>query len=214
VFDSDRKGSRNFYLKAADGTGSEELLLESAQNKCANSWSPDGRFLLYRSQEPKTGYDLWVLPLDGDKKPFVFLSTPFEERTGEFSPDGKWVAYQSTESGRYEIYVRPFPGPGGQWQVSTSGGIQPRWRRDGRELYYIAPDGTLMAAAVAANGAAFEPGVPMALFRPRIWGGGTNTGSRQQYDVAADGRFLVNLTTGDESTAPITLLMNWRPPAP
>ena len=119
---------------------------------------------------------------------------------------------QSTESGQYEIYVRPFPGPGGQWQVSTSGGIQPRWRPDGRELYYVAPDGTLMAAGVAVRGAAFEPGIPVGLFQPRIWGGGTNN-NRQQYDVADDGRFLVNVAIGDESTVPITLLMNWTPPA-
>ena len=184
AFDSNRNGTRDLYQKAANGAGSEELLLESSQNKTAYSWSPDGRFLLYRAQDPRTQSDLWVLPLDGDRKPFVFLNTPFDERTAEFSPDGKWVAYQSTESGRWEIYVRPFPGPGGQWQVSTSGGSQVRWRPDGKELYYIAPDGTLMAAALAVSGAAFEPGVPVALFQPRIWGGGTNTTNKQQYDVA------------------------------
>jgi Tol biopolymer transport system component len=208
AFDSNR------YVKAANGAGSEELLLESSQSKTANSWSPDGRFLLYRTVDPKTLSDLWVLPMEGDRKPFAFLVTPFEEYTPQFSPDGKWVAYQSTESGRWEIYVRPFPGPGGQWQISTSGGSQVRWRRDGRELYYIAPDGALMAAAVAVNGTTFEPGVPAALFRPRIWGGGSNTNNGQQYDVAADGRFLINVSTGVDATAPITLLMNWRPPTP
>ena len=103
VFDSNRKGHRDLYQKAANGAGNEELLLESAQDKSTNSWSPDGRFLLYRSSDPKTLSDLWVLPLDGDRKPFAFLSTPFDERTGAFSPDGRWVAYQSTESGRNEI---------------------------------------------------------------------------------------------------------------
>jgi serine/threonine protein kinase len=214
VFDSDRKGKSNFnglYVKAANGAGSEELLFESAQYKSANSWSPDGRFLLYQTQRDpnNNASDLWVLPLTGDQKPFVFLGSPFDERNGQFSPDGRWVAYQSTESGRPEIYVRPFPGPGGQWQVSTSGGVQPRWRRDGRELYYIAPEGALMASPVSVNGAAFQPGVPMALFQPRIWGGGTNATIRKQYDVTADGRFLINVTAADESTTPITLMINW-----
>ncbi len=213
MFDSNRTGHRDLYQKAANGAGVEELLLQSSGDKTAGGVSPDGRFLLYRASEPpKIVSDLWVLPLDGDRKPFPFSNTPFEERTGQFSPDGRWVAYQSNESGRYEIYVRPFPGPGGQWQVSNSGGSQVRWRRDGKELYYISPDGKLMAAAVVVNGSSFEAGVPMALFETRIWGGGANTNNRQQYDVAADGRFLINVTVGDESTSPITLLTNWAPP--
>ena len=161
--------------------------------------------------DPKNGPDLSVLPLDGDRKPFVFLSTRFDERVGQFSPDGHWVAYQSNESGRNEVYVRPFPGPGGASPVSTSGGIQPRWRADGKELYYIAPDGTLMAVPITVKGATLEPGVPAVLFRTRIWGGGTNAGSRQQYDVAPDGRFLINVTTADATNAPITVLLNWKP---
>jgi len=130
-----------------------------------------------------------------------------------FSPDGRWVAYQSNESGRLEVYVRPFPGPGGQWQISTRGGIQPRWSTNGKELYYIAVDGTLMAAANAVRGAALEPGVPAALFQPRIFGGGTNANNKQQYDIASDGRFLINITTDDAAASPITLLQNWHPPA-
>ena len=128
VFDSNRKGQRDLYPKPSNGAGSEELLLESPQNKAAIDWSADGRFLLYFVVNPKTSFDLWALPLEGDRpstrsgrpepaegrKPFVFLNSSFEENLGQFSPDGRWVAYVSNESGRYEIYVRPFPKSGGQ----------------------------------------------------------------------------------------------------
>ena len=184
------------------------LLVQSQQGKLPNSWSADGRFLLYNSFDPKTATtDLWVLPmsganasparsasatagslnegrshqeLDGDRKPFVFLQTNFNERKGQFSPDSHWVAYQSNESGREEIYVRPFPGPGGQWQVSTEGGIWVRWRPDGKELYYIAPDNKLMAVPITTQGATLEPGTPAALFQTRIVGGGTDNGFAQE----------------------------------
>jgi Tol biopolymer transport system component len=135
----------------------------------------------------------------------------FEEHRGQFSPDGRWVVYISDESGRPEIYVRPFPGPGGQWQVSTNGGVQPRWNPDGKELYYIAPDGQLMAASIAVQNGAIEAGAPMALFQTRVSGGGTNTYTKPQYDVAPDGRFLINTITDASTTAPITLLLNWKP---
>ena len=162
--------------------------------------------------DPKTALDPWVLPLEGDRKPRVFLSTNFTETGAHFSPDGRWVSYQSNESGRNEIYARPFPGPGGQWQISTAGGINARWRHDGKELYYIAPDGQLMAVPIATQGATLEPGTPVALFQSRSTLGG-NTGARAQYAVAPDGRFLINVTTGDATSSPITLLLNWKPPA-
>jgi Tol biopolymer transport system component/predicted Ser/Thr protein kinase len=208
VFASNRKGARNdLYQKPADGSGSEELLLQSADNKQPDSWSPDGRFILYGSSQ--NNGDLMVLPLTGDRKPFPFLSTPFDEWHGVFSPDGKWVAYQSNESGRDEIYVRPFPGPGGQWQVSTQGGSMPRWRADGKELYYLAPDFKLMAAAVVVQGASFAPETPEALFQTHV---NLNT-ARQPYDVARDGRFLIDTELETASTEPIHLLQNWKPPA-
>jgi Tol biopolymer transport system component len=214
VFDSDRTGKRDLYQKPANGASSEELLVDSPQSQIKNAedWSADGRFILYQSQDPKTDWDLWVLPLDGDRKPFVFLKTNFEERHAQFSPDGRWVAYRSNESGTAEIYVRPFPGPGGQWQISTSGGIAPRWRHDGKELYYIAPDGRLMAVPIATKAGTLEPGTPVALFRTQIVGGGTNT-NRQQYDVATDGRFLINTAVEDAAVSPVTILQNWQPPA-
>jgi Tol biopolymer transport system component len=211
VFASNRNGAYNLYQKAADGSRNEEILLQSADLKRPNSWSPDGRFILYWSGQ--NNGDLMVLPVaytekPGDRKPFPFLSTPFNEQQGVFSPDGKWVAYQSDESGRFEVYVRPFPGPGGQSQVSTGGGNSPRWRKDGRELYYLAPDLKLMAAAVVTQGATFTPGTPEALFQTHV----TRATNKQQYDVARDGKFLINTDLADTSTEPIHLLLNWKPP--
>ena len=160
--------------------------------------------------DPKTRPNLWVLPLSGERKPFPFVNTNFDERNGQFSPDGRWVAYQSNESGRFEIYVQPFPGPGGKWQVSTGGGVDPRWRHDGKELFYIASDGKLMSAAVQRSGQTLEASTPVALFQTRIVGGNLSNTQRQQYAVAPDGkRFLVN-TIADESTAsPIIIVTNW-----
>jgi hypothetical protein len=161
-----------------------------------------------------------VLPLEGDRKPWVFLKTNFGEKVGQFSPDGRWVAYESNESGRNEIYVRPFGAPAapgaaaqptkGQWQVSTAGGIYPRWRRDGKELYYIGLTGEIRAAPIAATATTLEPGAPAALFPTRIYGGGLESAQGRQYDVTPDGRFLIN-TLLDAASAPITLLQNWNP---
>ena len=200
--------------------------------KITIDWSADGRFLLYLSLDPQSDLDLWVLPLDGEGKPVVFLKTNFVEYAGGFSPDGRWVAYQSNESGRFEIYVRPFVAPatggtagaaaggaaggatangaGGQWQVSTAGGISPRWGPDGRELYYLGPDGQMMAAPVAVAGATPVPGTPVKLFDTRIYGGGVDNRLLWQYDVSRDGRFLIN-TVLDEAAAPITLIQHWQP---
>ena len=152
VFSSNRKGVDDLYQKSASGAGSEEaLLLQTAQNKRASDWSPDGRFLLYESFDPIRSYDIWALPLDGDGKPFPVVQTDFEEHGGQFSPDGKWIAYVSIKSGRYEVYVRPFllrARHGSRDMDSTDGGDQVRWRPDGRELFYIARDGRLVAVPI------------------------------------------------------------------
>jgi hypothetical protein len=156
-----------------------------------------------------------VLPLDGDRKPFPFVQTDFDERDGQFSPDGMWIAYQSNESGRFEIYVQSFPG-GGKWQISTNGGAQARWRRDGKELFYIALDARLMAVPVrlASDRKVVDASSPTPLFDTRV-GGALQGNLRQQYVVSADGqRFLMNTVTQDPSiTSPITVILNWRPPA-
>jgi hypothetical protein len=152
----------------------------------------------------------------GDRTPWALLKTPFREMRGMFSPDGRWVAYQSNESGRNDVYVRPFvlPGPAGTpkgpAQVSTSGGIHPVWRPDGKELYYLDPAGAMMAVPISTTGSTLEPGSPVMLFSTRIYGGGVDAQQGRQYDVAADGRFLIN-TELDSADAPITLLQNWHP---
>ena len=145
------------------------------------------------------------MPLAGDRKPIPFLKAQFAGVSGQFSPDGRWVAYSSTESGNAEVYVAPFPGPGGKWQVSTGGGTFPRWRRDGTEIYYSAMDNKLMAAAGNGRGSNFEVGAVKPLFgapRPSTY--------RYHYAVSADGqRFLVNTPPAQSASAPITVVLNW-----
>jgi Tol biopolymer transport system component len=218
--------------KRSNGAGDAEPVVASDQIKVATSWSKDGRFLLFNSVDPQTNVDMWVAPTTGDRTPSVFLKTPFREGYGMFSPDGRWVGYQSNESGRPEIYVRPFVPPtdrataavpassrdqsanqaDGQWQVSTGGGIHPVWRHDGRELFYLSPAGEMMAAPIAITGAAVVPGVPVVLFPTRVVGGGVDAVQARQYDVAPDGRFLIN-TVVESGAAPITLIQNWNPDA-
>jgi eukaryotic-like serine/threonine-protein kinase len=213
VFNSNRKGVYDIYKKPANGNGSEELLLATSQNKAAVDWSPDGRFVLFRSPSPTTGFDLWVLPMPEGKNPFPVVQTPFEERDGQFSPDGKWIAYQSNESGRPEILVQPFPGPGGKLQVSTNGGAQVRWRPDGKELFYIGLDGRLMAVPIglAPNKQSLEAGVPMPLFLTNI-GGAIQGAFKQQYIVSKDGqRFLMNSVVTQAVPSPVTVILNWQP---
>ena len=209
VFTSDRQGVGGLYQKPITGAGNEEPLLTTALAKQTSDWSPDGRFLLYRSQDPVTRYDIWALPLDGDRKPFPVVQTTFDERDGQFSPDGKWIAYESNESGRFEIYVQPFPGPGPKWPISKSGGAQVRWPRHGTELFYIAPDNRLMAAPIRLDSShqTVQVDVPVPLFGTHV--GVPVSGSRQQYMVSPDGRrFLMN-TLAEEPTSPITVILNW-----
>jgi hypothetical protein len=149
----------------------------------------------------------------------VFLKTPFAERWGTFSPDGGWVAYHSNESGQHEIYLRPFDPSGvlgkaaaAQRQVSAGGGVYPVWRRDGRELHYLDPEGRMMAVPITVTGDTLQLAAPIVLFLTRIWGGGVDRSLGPQYDVAPDGRFLIN-TVLEDAAAPITLLMNWNPDA-
>ena len=158
VFSSNRKGVLDLYQASADGAGSEDQLLATAQAKSASDWSRDGRFLLYTSADPRTRGDIWALPMKGDHTPFPVAQTNFNEEHGQFSPDGAWVAYQSDESGRDEIYLQPFPGPGGKLLISIAGGVQVRWREDGRELFYLALDGRLMAVPLQLGSHGQPPG--------------------------------------------------------
>ena len=207
IFGSVKSSASGLYVMNADGSGSEKLLVkfdESAANPL--DWSRDGRFVLYYSQSPKTGTDLWVLPLTGDKKPFPFLQTAFNEDNGTFAPDTKWIAYVSNESSRDEVYVQPFPATGAKYRVSSNGGTYPMWRGDGRELFFIALDGTMMAAAIK-SGPGIEPGIPQALFPSGI----ALTGNRRQYAVTKDGqRFLLNVPLGRSTPTPLTVVVNWQ----
>jgi Tol biopolymer transport system component len=156
--------------------------------------------------------DIWALPIETGGQPYpVVQSAEFEERDGQFSPDGKWIAYSSTESGRWEVYVQPFPGPGAKVPVSSNGGAQARWRSDGRELFFIGLDERLMAVPIQTAGAIAQVGVPVALFRTRV-GGAVQASSRQQYFVSRDGqRFLMNTVLNAGPSLPITLVVNWNP---
>jgi Tol biopolymer transport system component len=208
VFAGRRKGHFDLYMKQSSGAGGEEELLADSLDKSPLDWSPDGRFILYVVTTPKTGLDLWVLPLGGDRKPVPFLQTSFSEYPGQFSPDGRWIAYASNESGRNEVYVAPFrgavPGPGGKWQVSMAGGTWPRWRPDGGEISYRALDNRLMTAEVDGQKAAFQVGAVRTLFNARPGG------PRYIYDVTPDGqRFLMNTLVEEAASAPITLVVNW-----
>jgi serine/threonine protein kinase/Tol biopolymer transport system component len=205
IFNANRKGGGyDLYERNADGSG-EVLVVESNQTKNPNSWSPDGRFLLYQAPDPKTQLDLWVLPLTGDRQPFPFLQTEFREERGQFSPDGRWIVYTSTESRGAEVYVAAFPGPGGKQRVSTAGGVFPRWRRDGKEIFFLAGN-KLVAVAVNLRGTELEIGAAQALFD--INPGSMRTG--YPWDVTPDGqRFLIVTTSERKEATPITLVQNW-----
>ncbi len=182
--------------------------MESPTDKWALDWSKDGSFLLYYGKNPKTEGDLFALPMAGnERKPIIIANTPFAELNGQFSPDGRWVAYQTDQSRRFEIVVQPFPNPSGKWQVSTNGGMQPRWRADGKELYFIAPDLKMMAASIQLSGSSLEHSSPVALFQTRVMLGVPKHG----YAVSADGRFLVNQSVEESTITPITLILNWKP---
>jgi hypothetical protein len=205
AFSSSRAGHFDLYQHSADGAGEDELLFKSDLDKIVYDWSRDGRFLMYSERNAYGLNALWVLPMsgDGERKPIPFLRANFDQREGRFSPDGRWVAYRSAESGRGEIYVRPFPPPpggGGKWMVSQGGGDFPHWRKDGNELFYVL-DGQLMVSEVNGSGSAFQRGTPRLLFK----GVGLTT-----FDVSADGaRFLFPIVGADTTEVPFTVAVNW-----
>jgi Tol biopolymer transport system component len=210
VFSSNR-GGRTFdlYQKPSSGAGREELLLKTGSNGVfPTSWSSDGRFLLYTTAG-KSGFDHWVVPLSGDRKPFPVLDSTANETQARFSRDGQLVAYTSDETGTAEVFVQPFPATGAKWQVSTGGGSDAQWRRDGRELFYVATDGTLMASPIKGGASTFEVGTPQALFQTRrpMTRGPLFFGN---YAPDADGqRFLVNTIAADAPLNAISVALNW-----
>jgi eukaryotic-like serine/threonine-protein kinase len=190
-------------------TVGESTPIESPGQAIPADWSRDGRFVLSRTQlSPGSSQDLFAIALDGNQKPIAIAQTPADERTGQFSPDSKWVAFESNESGRYEVYVQQFPSPSAKTLVSTGGGRQARWGPEGRELFYIAPDGRLMAVSLRLRpDGQVEPASPVPLFMTRV-SSTPSGGSIIEYDVSRDGRrFLMN-TFVEQPAGPIALILN------
>jgi len=220
-FASNSGGISDLYQKLASGAAGEDLLLKSSENKWPSDISHDGRFLLYSSLDPQTKDDIWVLPLQGEQKPFPFLRTPFDELNAHFSPDVRWVAYESYESGRDEVYVRPFDpessatdasGAGAKWQVSYGGGALPLWSGDGKELYYLTSDAKVMEVDVTES-PAFQAGTPKFLFQAPPLADIPSVRPTGKYTL--DGkRFLFISATGQGSQAqdqgPFNVVLNWQ----
>jgi Tol biopolymer transport system component/DNA-binding winged helix-turn-helix (wHTH) protein len=206
VWTSTRNGSFDLYEKEVSSKGQDTLLLRSELPKFPLDWSPDGRYLLYRQIGPQTNHDIFVLPTSGDRKPFPYLQTPAMENGGAFSPDGRWIAYASDESGRVEVYVESFPTHSGKRQISPAGGAGPRWRADGKELYYYSSDGRLMAVFVTGGDVTLTTGTPMALFAFRPAGAITVP----SYAVTRNGeRFLLSAIVDTDPKAPLSVVQNW-----
>jgi hypothetical protein len=207
IFSSSRDGPQNLYQKGSSGASPETPVFRSDDSKFAQDWSHNGQFLLYSSERGNTpNLNLWYLPLVGERKPQLYVTPGVQ---GQFSPDDRFVAYASDQSGRSEIYVRPFPdSSSNQVTVSRGGGVMPRWRRDGKELFYLSLDSEMMAVDVSTT-PAFQAGIPRVLFKVPISGGGTAT----RYDVRADRtEFLINAVLSDAAGAPpaaITVVLNW-----
>jgi Tol biopolymer transport system component len=224
TFMSDRSGNNSLYQKLASGVGGEERIQTPDEGAYPNGWSADGKYLSYNSAVANT-VGISVLPTSGDRKPFTFLQSKFLQVRGQFSPDGRWVAYQSNESGKFEVFVRPFNPPGSagskdtsnvaatQWMVSTAGGVSPMWRPDGKEIFFLNPAGEMMAAPITVTGSALVPGNPVKLFDAHSLGGGSEDTPGRQYDVAPDGRFLINRVRDADASRTITLIQNWNPDA-
>jgi eukaryotic-like serine/threonine-protein kinase len=208
AFDSNRKGAFDLYQLAIGEIGKETTLLESTQTKGVAAWSRDGRFLLFTEKDEKIGSKLWALPLFGQAQRRLAVQRDFEQFTGSLSPDSQWIVYESTDSGRPEIYVKRFSESGERSQISLDGGGDPRWRADGKEIFYISPDGALRAVAVSITdgGKQIAPAKPTVLFQTNLTVGG---GKEHGYAVSRDGqRFLLPIPI-EKRAPPITILLNW-----
>jgi Tol biopolymer transport system component len=203
--------SAEIYRKPVGGNDREELLLHSGINGYPLDWSPDGKWIVYQQTARKTGLDLLLLPMNGERKPIMYLQTPFDEQAAHVSPDGRWMAYHSNESGRNQVYVQSVPPSGTKYQISASGGVAPQWRPDGKELFYVSTDQKLMAVPIKL-GATVDAGTPLPLFPLPATGAAVSTGTAFSYAPARDGqRFLVNVPAGGESASvpKITIVTNW-----
>jgi Tol biopolymer transport system component len=205
LFSKSKNGIFNIFKRLTNGSGKDELVCSTAESKEGSDLSPDGKFLLMDVYDSQGNLSLWVLPMFGDYKPYPLLNSNFREGQGHFSPDGKWFAYISDESGSTELYLRRFPECDNQVRVSNGGGAQPHWRKDGRELFYVATDRKVMAVDVKL-GATAEVGTPKPLFTAGV----LRYDAPNRYAVSADGqRFLVNTTVQTTNETPITVVLNW-----
>jgi Tol biopolymer transport system component len=205
-------GHLNIYRKPANGMGQQSLLLEGDATNVQispNDWSPDGKSLIYVVGDMVGAAQLWELPLTGDdRKPRPFAPSNFIMMEARFSPDSRWIAYTSNESGRFEVYVIPSSGSGGKWQISTTGGQQPVWRRDGREIFYLATDNSLMSVPILLEAESVEAAAARRLF-PLANTIAGNNGLLSPYDVTPDGKRFLVVTADQAKTPPITLVTNW-----
>ena len=191
--------------KLASGAGETEVLFESDAQVVPSDWSPDGKFILYTAIDKTTKRDIWALPLEGDRKPFAYIRTEFEDQTAVFSPDGKFVAYRSNESGREEVYIQTFPASANKWPVSSNSGISPYWPRKARELFYVQRDGKVMSVEIKA-GEPFSVGVPQPLFDVAM----IRSPRADDYAVSNDGQRLLFISRGaDAVSPPIVVILNW-----
>jgi Tol biopolymer transport system component len=203
AFSSSRDGTINVYQKNSSGVGQDEALDTDQRPKAVRDWSHDGQYLIEEvGRSPKTGLAVWVLPLFGERKPFPYLESEFDESYPKLSPNGQWLAYQSNETKRNEIYVQSFPKPGGKWKVSTDGGTRPIWSRDGKELFFLGTNEKLMAVEVRSSaGNKFDNGLAKPLF--------DLPNGAFTFDVSKDGRFLIPGSVEQTAGAPITVVVNW-----
>jgi Tol biopolymer transport system component len=200
-----RAGSRTLWWKTIDTGAAEEQLLAGPHIQTPAMWSRDGQWLVYSESHPATASDIWTLERGPNTKPRVLVNTSFTEGDPRLSPDGRWLAYTSDEPGREEVFVQPFPEAGPRMQISSEGGTEPVWSRDGRELFYLS--GSRMMAVAVEAGSAFQAGAPRALFEGRFTPGPNGVAG---YDVAADGRFLmVQPLHPDPPTNQIQVVLNW-----
>lgn len=217
-YGSVRAHPRNIFRKRADGSGDEERLTSSDHPQYPGSVSPDGAWLAYAELNPQTAFDIWLLPLaGGDRKPQRWLATPHNDGHPAFSPDGKWLAYESAESNRSEIYVQPFPSPGGKWQISTDGGAEPMWTRDGRGLFYHNGNKVMVVDVSSVAGRGGDPAT-LAASHPRVlFDAASRAGlfvdsdiGRRRFDVHPDGRRFLTVVLEDKSVQPqLHVVLDW-----
>jgi eukaryotic-like serine/threonine-protein kinase len=194
----------DLYAKTI-GVATEAAFVKDGVSKDPRGWSPNGEVFIYRASGATTRNDLWIKPRDPQQQPYPFLATPFDENYATFSPDGRWLAYASNESGRSEIYATSFPSGEGKWQISTSGGMFPRWRRDGKEIVYLSTDNTLMSVSINGTGSALEVPAADMLFQVNV-----APGPGDPFDLTPDGqRFIVNTALPAAAPPSIVVLYNW-----